>query len=438
MAFAAVCTCYAVTSCRFFSLDYQSKYGDFDNYFYYHETEHLTTHHVGVGLFTWLRPFNTVNWKTGHCAGYNQLQRQAVLDEIFDVVRILSIFAVLCSVSLFLFTLSISCLAFNNIQRCMMVICAGAVAALTGSAFLITRSGLCTGVGQNPSCSIDQGGFAAIAGVGLWILVSFIGIFSIKTVEPKLSAKEKGKQSRERRLRQLEMIKELESFQKEDKRATLQSPQKFPSTSSSRTSNSSIDSQTHSPGHSRSPSEFLSRTSPKRQLTATGEAIQEKASKRANLGNEIKAVASIIQARRQCENEEIEVAIRPSLQEYDCSIGRELDLSFVESRLKDDDMLLAEFERVAQELGIAESPSREKSTGNEMSASRGDAENPAVNPNEATYFLPHFLTRDISNIVDEHHINRGGLEVYLTETLDRIDAMIEEENPNYDPYMYEV
>ena len=81
MACATVCTCYSVSTCRFATLEFQSEYGDFDLHFYASDREDsLSTYAVNVGLFTWLRPFDTLEWTEGSCSGYNELQREIIVD----------------------------------------------------------------------------------------------------------------------------------------------------------------------------------------------------------------------------------------------------------------------------------------------------------------------------------------------------------------------
>jgi len=216
MGCGLVCTCYSVTSCQFFALDYGST-KDFDQYFFLRgeSSNNYTSHTVGVGLFTWLRPFDTSqDWNDGTCAGYNQLQRNVIVDETFDALRIAGIVAVMLSFTIFLFALSMSCLSFSRIQRVMTVLSAVATSGLTGSSFMMTQSGICTEIGDHPNCVMDKGALAAIAGVGFWALTAAIAFYFLQSIpKGKLSPKMMEKRKKGIRKRQLDMLKQLEELE---------------------------------------------------------------------------------------------------------------------------------------------------------------------------------------------------------------------------------
>lgn len=118
------------------------------------------------------------------------------------------------SISLCLFSLGISCIVFSRFQRYSIVACCWTIAAMTGSAFLMTRSELCTDVGENPNCSMDQGGLAALAGVVLWMLTSVIGMFFVQPVKnKKRNPRLREQRRKERKAQMLNMLQQLEELE---------------------------------------------------------------------------------------------------------------------------------------------------------------------------------------------------------------------------------
>mgnify|MGYP005841303013 CR=1 FL=1 len=456
MACAVVCSCYSITSCRFLTLEFESQYGDFDNHFYKLESEGETTaYSVGVGLFTWLRPFDTLDWTNGHCAGYTELQREVILDERFDSLRIIGVLAVVASLSLFLFSLFMSCLAFNNIQRYLLVLCAMIVGGLTGSVFLITRSALCTQVGENSNCSMDQGGLAAVAGVILWVMTGLIGTFFVQPVSPyrkKKNAKERAMDRRETRRKQIQMLRELERMEAENSQQL--SAQNSASTSPSRSSprqGSSLKSTTTNSSQRKSPQSSSSRLpsptkqsiqpkSPPRRTPSRQSSSGGTQKDRSRIRNEVEAVAKIVQKHRMPENEDVEVAIRSSFPDHENDRVENEETIDIEADMK---ALERELYLLAKENGGVERAKRTKLSSRASTRWDGGSKRDLVSndlkeeedPNDK---LPNLLTRDVSTVMKEEEIQDDGLDLYISKTLDKIDSLIDEENPYNDPYWYEI
>ncbi|CAB9528627.1 expressed unknown protein [Seminavis robusta] len=215
MACGTICTCFAVSTCRFATLEFLSDHGDFDQHFVgdTDAKDTLSSVRVGIGLFVWMRPFDTLDWDDGSCAGYNELQRNVIVDGRFEILRIVGVVAVLMSVSLFLFSFGLSCLSLARLQRYIMITCTVALAFMTGSTLLITTTSVCTDIGTYPNCDVDQGGLVAVAGVLFWILTGLIMVFFIQPVQnTKLSNRQKEKRKTEIRKKQLNMLKQIEEL----------------------------------------------------------------------------------------------------------------------------------------------------------------------------------------------------------------------------------
>jgi hypothetical protein len=218
MAVGTVCTCYAVSTCRFVTLEFQSQYGAFDEHFFANDpdSENLTTYQVGVGLFTWLRPFDSLEWSDGSCAGYNELQRDEIVTGTFEILRIVGIIAVIMSICLFLFSSIMTCLSLTRLQRYTMVACTFTLAAATGSLFLVSQSSICSDTGVNPSCTMDQGGLVALGGIVSWVFTTLLIMFCIKPVrDNKLTPKQKSQRKKELRMKQRDLLNQLEELELE-------------------------------------------------------------------------------------------------------------------------------------------------------------------------------------------------------------------------------
>jgi len=217
MLCGVVCTCYSLTSCQIVTMDFQSTVGDFDQYFNENANTETTedtysVYHVKVGLFTWLRPFDTADWEEGACAGYSDLQREVILDQLFEILRVAGVLGVVIAVSCLFFTLSIACLSFSNVHRYVLIVTAVLISILTGTPLLMTRSGVCTTVGSSPNCTIDQGALVAIVGVACWLLTALVAVFFLQPVHKrKLSPKQLEQRKKDLRKRNLQMLEELEA-----------------------------------------------------------------------------------------------------------------------------------------------------------------------------------------------------------------------------------
>ena len=433
------------------TLDYQSRVGDFDQHFYERNPEEeYAVHRVGVGLFSWLRPFDTLEWESGACAGYNQLQREVIVDQLFEMLRIAGILAVVISVSCFLFSLSIACLSFSNIQRYILVIAALLMSALTGSSLMITRSGVCTQVGTSPNCSIDQGGLVAIAGVVCWMLTFLVAIFFVQPVHrKKLSPKMAEKRKKEHRKRQLEMIEELEAIEleKQMKHCLAMKNKRNRSDGSMSTDVSSPPSsparrQSTSP-ESSSPREIIHHL-PSSTMNATPSSphVNRKhkqlespqvSPNRSNSQCDLRTTASPFSTSENPASHQDEVE----------AIYRQRARPIKKRRLRGDSHQAIVDNQIFSggegSKGVPKSsqmssrayakdkrtpagllPQRSLNTSNTTgSASRGD--------NQSA--LPLFMSRDVSTVINERVVNQD-VEVFIADVLDKIDDIIDDDEEN--------
>jgi len=200
LAAATICSTYSISSCRFVVLQYTSNQ-NFEDFFAPTTTtnnedgnnNNEKTQDVGLGLFTWLLPSYYVdgdddtvtraiegNWQEGSCQGYKQLQLEQILDSKFEAVRILGVFSVLLSWSIFLFGLLLSCLSLAHWQRYALTASCVLVAILNGCTLLMIETGPCITTGQDSFCELDQGGLVAIAAVILWVCCALLSFFFLE------------------------------------------------------------------------------------------------------------------------------------------------------------------------------------------------------------------------------------------------------------------
>jgi hypothetical protein len=303
---------------------------------------------------------------------------------------------------------------------------------------------------------MDQGGLAAIAGVILWVLTAMVGAFFVQPApskKDKRSTKAKTKERTELRTRQLQLLKGLEQLEQEKRLQKWAQQGSSVSTDCQSTSSRNMSLGTASASPKSSPN----RSPPGKSLqndvphssppnsTKRASTSDDFRSKRSRIRSDIEAIANITQEKTQLQNEEVEVAIRSSLESPNRTPD-EPETSRVrrEKSCKDDRKSIEEeLEIAAKEAGLSEPTEDAKHSGAKASQRwrRGTiVESPKkVEANESSYNLPISLTRDVSDVVDQRAFTQdGGLEVYISKTLDNIDSMIDEENPYHDPYWYEV
>lgn len=187
---ALSCTLYGVGSCRFVYVDFMSDRGDF-NEFYLDPTADgdVVKYRAGVGLFTWLLPFDETDWSQGQCTGYTALQQEIFADNTFEVARIFGVLSVLCGVGVTAWTLFLSCLSLGKYQIWAMSATLFLLTFFVGFSFLLVQSNLCQDLvsyqdaSYTTECSMDQGGLVTIASAILWCVAFLISVIYIKPPE---------------------------------------------------------------------------------------------------------------------------------------------------------------------------------------------------------------------------------------------------------------
>lgn len=399
-------------------------------------------HRVGVGLFSWLRPFDTLDWESGACAGYNQLQREVIVDRLFEMLRIAGILAVVISVSCFLFSLSIACLSFSNIQRYILVTAALLMSALTGASLMITRSGVCTQVGTSPNCSIDQGGLVAIAGVVCWMLTFLVAIFFIQPVHrKKLSPKMAEKRKREHRKRQLEMIEELEAMELE-KQMKHRLAMKNKRNRSDRSMATDVSSPPSSPARrhsisteSSSPREIIHHL-PSSKINEKRSSPQVTRKHKQMESPHVSPDRSHSQRDRQSTVSPLDMSEYPASHQDEVeAIYRERARPVKKRRLRGDsqqalvdNQIISQGETQRSSRAYAKDernsgvvlPHHNLNTSNTTGlASRGDNQ----------LALPLFMSRGVSTVINERVVSQD-VEVFIAERLDKIDDIIDDDEEN--------
>ena len=194
-------TMYGVSSCRFAYVEYASDRGDFGTMFVDPTANNeAVTRRNGIGLFTWLSPFDADNdWTRGSCRGYSQLQLEKISDDIFEISRIFGVLSVLMGVCMASSTLFLACLSYNRFQIWLMSGMLIGLTVLTGMTFLLLKSAVCTDLVSSfrfdsendpsvftSSCSIDQGGLIVIAAAMLWFVTALISIVYVRPIHSEM------------------------------------------------------------------------------------------------------------------------------------------------------------------------------------------------------------------------------------------------------------
>jgi hypothetical protein len=294
---ALVATVYATISCRFVVLTYTTNMnngddtaGSFEEYFNQPPTQQqqqqendmdFTTNNTttlsndgttttmtvvyrtSVGLYQWLRPLPSTNknsitdWTVGTCVGYQQtmlaaFQSSADDDNImFDLSRIMAIFAILLGVFQFSWMFLSSCMSMNRIQMYLFIFLTVCGTAFTGLTFLFHKSTICTTeFGNSAYCQIDQGGLVMIAAVVLWFITFLISIYYVAPVVRVISTtdsidfelhKTRTPEEKQKLALQREIYKELRRQQKEQRDAAAATKSNM-----NHTTNRNLSSKNHS------------------------------------------------------------------------------------------------------------------------------------------------------------------------------------------------
>lgn len=225
---ALAATFYSFMSCRYVLIDFRSKLGDFAELFANRGAGNIyVNYRVSAGLFSWLQPIDSSNFKKGECAGYTGAQTNGFGDSTFNTVQYFAVTSVLLSIAVVVWMLFMSCFALGKCQRNTMSIILLVQTILVGLSFMTLQSGLCTNVATESSCKIDQGGLVAVAAVILWFVTFLLSWLFVGPAENELvvvngEIKNAYAERKEQRKLEREERNALKQATKEAKEATKQ------------------------------------------------------------------------------------------------------------------------------------------------------------------------------------------------------------------------
>ena len=207
---------------------------------------------TSLGLYQWLRPLpNTetnnsdsagssssssstiTDWTVGTCVGYQQTMLEAFQQPstdhnvLFDVSRIMAIFAILLGLFQFSWMLLSACMSMNRIQMYLFLALSVCGTAMTGLTFLFHQSSICTTEFDHSAyCQIDQGGLVMIAAMVVWFITFLISIYYVAPVVRVISTTDsidfelhttRTPEQKQKLALQREIYKELRRQQKEQR-----------------------------------------------------------------------------------------------------------------------------------------------------------------------------------------------------------------------------
>ena len=179
----AGCSWYALATCRFVVLTYETSFGNFAQMFVNPGAgDSVIQYQIAAGLFSWLQPYirdGTSIWNDGRCTGYTRLQTEGFGDTLFEGSRVLAIVSVLVSVVVLVWVILLACLSLGKWYIRLLSTVLAIVTLSNALTFLVLGSGLCTNVGDNTSCSLDEGGLVGVASVICWAVATIISIMFI-------------------------------------------------------------------------------------------------------------------------------------------------------------------------------------------------------------------------------------------------------------------
>jgi hypothetical protein len=183
-------TTYAVASCKIMVVTFTSFMGDFEETFSDFSDRQGNTvvrYKVGVGLFQWLHPLESIenggDWSDGYCVGYQSTMLDALSDTSFETARGFAVFAVLLAFGVTIWSMLTACITWNRIQLILLSACLLSGAICTGLTFILKKASVCQSAFIDQECTIDSGGLILIAAVILWLAAFFISVIFLKPDE---------------------------------------------------------------------------------------------------------------------------------------------------------------------------------------------------------------------------------------------------------------
>lgn len=185
---AFTATAYAVASCRFLELTFETDQGSFENHFSNSPIAggSWTFFRASVGLFQWLRPVDASEWNKGSCVGYQESMLAVIQDSYFDIARSFSVIAVLMGIIVSCWTFITSCIAWNWLQLMILRLLLLVGAVTSGMSLIILKASMCNDAIPGASCELDEGGMVLIAGMILWLASFVISVVFFRSYTPQI------------------------------------------------------------------------------------------------------------------------------------------------------------------------------------------------------------------------------------------------------------
>lgn len=182
-------TMYSMSSCRFAYVDFQSDRGDFSRL---HIDEipdgNPVKYRAGVGLFSWLLPYDEDDWSRGRCVGYTEAQLDFFGDGVLQFSRVFGMISVLGGIVATFWALFLSCRSFTRCQTFSMNLILGGLVCCVGLTFFMFRSQVCQdllsshGESAASGCTLDQGGLVAVTAFMFWCVAFSMSLFHIQVL----------------------------------------------------------------------------------------------------------------------------------------------------------------------------------------------------------------------------------------------------------------
>ena len=119
----------------------------------------------------------------GTCTGYTTSAFDQISDRIFEAARFLVVIAILLGLGVFVWIMSLACISLGPKQVYILAACQFLLVILVSMSFLVLASNLCTNVGQDTTCSLDQGALVAIGAAISWFAGCCITLVFMKSPE---------------------------------------------------------------------------------------------------------------------------------------------------------------------------------------------------------------------------------------------------------------
>jgi len=177
----------------------------------------FTPFQTGAGLFSWLVPADS--WDQGTCTGYTQSALNVIADPIFETARFFVVIAIIVGLGVVLWVLCLACISLGPKQVYLLAACQLLLVVLVPMSFLAFNSHLCSKVGQDTKCTVDEGGMVAIVAAISWFLGFLITIYFMQSPEKLIQEREEEIQRRAEALVEKKRTRKILKQQRREEKA---------------------------------------------------------------------------------------------------------------------------------------------------------------------------------------------------------------------------